>query len=116
MKAGNTTAALAALFITALATEGSSSFPSKRQLGLPAATWGPYVSLGQTSSEYTSLKTIFVAGNPPSNQKGDIFLWPGLFDQANRYGGDLVQTVAELHPAADLARTCGAKAGQWYAL
>jgi hypothetical protein len=100
------------LLLSALTTIiTATSLPSKRQL--PKASWGPYISLGQTQSEYTSLSTIYTPGKAPPNQKGTLFLWPGLFDQANRNGGDLVQTVIELHNAKDTTTTCGAKQGQW---
>jgi hypothetical protein len=84
----------------------------KRQV-IPSATWGPDITLGQTNSEYTALSTIYSTGPPPAQVKGSIFLWPGLFDQANRYGGDLIQSVIELHGAKETAQTCQAKPGQW---
>jgi len=87
----------------------------KRQ-GIPAATWGPFVSMGQTATEYIGLSTTFVAGYPPIKPKGSIFLWPGLFDNANRNQGDLIQSVIELHSVDETRTTCGATAGQWWAL
>ena len=85
----------------------------KRQI-IPSATWGPDVTLGQTNSEYTALSTIYSTGPPPAQVKGSIFLWPGLFDQANRNGGDLIQSVIELHGAKESTETCQAKPGQWF--
>lgn len=85
----------------------------KRQR-LPSATWGPDVTLGQTNSEYIALSTIYSTGPPPAEVKGSIFLWPGLFDQANRNGGDLIQSVIELHGAKESKETCQAKPGQWF--
>jgi hypothetical protein len=85
----------------------------KRQI-IPSATWGPDVTLGQTNSEYIALSTIYSTGPPPAQVKGSIFLWPGLFDQANRNGGDLIQSVIELHSAKESAETCQAKPGQWF--
>lgn len=85
----------------------------KRQL-IPSATWGPDITLGQTASEFTTLSTIYTTGPPPAQVKGSIFLWPGLFDQANRNAGDLVQSVVELHDAKSTKETCQAKPGQWF--
>lgn len=84
----------------------------KRQ-ALPSATWGPDITLGQTASEYTALSTIYTTGPPPAQVKGSIFLWPGLFDQANRNTADLIQSVIELHDAKSTKETCQAKPGQW---
>lgn len=85
----------------------------KRQL-LPSATWGPDITLGQTDSEYVALSTIYSTGPPPAQVKGSIFLWPGLFDQANRNGGDLIQSVIELHDTKVSKDTCQANPGQWF--
>lgn len=85
----------------------------KRQL-IPSATWGPDITLGQTASEFTALSTLYTTGPPPAQVKGSIFLWPGLFDQANRNAGDLVQSVVELHDAKSTKETCQAKPGQWF--
>lgn len=84
----------------------------KRQ-SLPSATWGPDITLGQTASEFTALSTIYTTGPPPAQVKGSIFLWPGLFDQANRNAGDLIQSVIELHDEKSTKETCQGKPGQW---
>jgi hypothetical protein len=57
----------------------------------PSPTWGPFLSLGPTKSEFVRLQMIYAPGTPPANMKGDLFLWGGLFDQENRENGDLVQ-------------------------
>ncbi|TID19954.1 Sexual differentiation process protein isp4 [Venturia nashicola] len=90
--------------------------PFEKRLTEPSelsATWGPDITLGQTASEFTTLSTIYTTGPPPAQVKGSIFLWPGLFDQANRNGGDLIQSVVELHDAKSTMETCQAKPGQW---
>jgi hypothetical protein len=64
----------------------------KRQAQVsPDTTWGPFLSLGPTKSEFVRLQMTYVPGAPPANMKGDLFLWGGLFDQENRGNGDLVQ-------------------------
>lgn len=79
------------------------------------ATFGPHVSLGQTDSEFIEMTTVFMPGRPPAEAVGSLFVWPGLFDQKNRSGGDLVQTVAEFHsPLEKQKKSCDAKPGQWY--
>jgi hypothetical protein len=110
---------VAVMQVLALASGARASVygPANRQIEkrqvLPSATWGPDVTLGQTNSEYTAFSTIYSTGPPPAQVKGSIFLWPGLFDQANRNGGDLIQTVIELHGAKETVETCQAKPGQW---
>ncbi|QDS76737.1 hypothetical protein FKW77_001291 [Venturia effusa] len=84
----------------------------KRQ-SLPLATWGPDITLGQTASEFVALSTIYSTGPPPAQVQGSIFLWPGLFDQANRNAGDLIQSVIEIHDAKLTSETCQARPGQW---
>jgi hypothetical protein len=86
---------------------------TKRQL-LPAATWGPYVDLGYTKSQFVKLSTIYTPGYPPSNNKGTIFLWPGLWDRRNQNQADLVQTVTEYYGSSyQLKNTCDPKPGEW---
>jgi hypothetical protein len=92
--------------------ERKSSILERRQI--PSATWGPYVDLGFTKSEFIKLSTIYSPGYPPANNKGTIFLWPGLWDRKNQNKADLVQTVTEYYGTAKkLTATCSPSAGEW---
>lgn len=82
------------------------SLVQKRQAQIPPrATWGPFLSLGQTKSEYVHLQMTYVAGAPPANMKGDLFLWGGLFDQTNRGNGDLIQVRSIRNGSSEERRT-----------
>jgi hypothetical protein len=105
-------AVLATCFEDIIQNEPRSSALEKRQL--PKATWGPYVDLGYTKSQFVKLSTIYSPGYPPSNNKGTIFLWPGLWDRKNQNKADLVQTVTEYYGTTrQLAATCSPSAGEW---
>src|ERR1700760_2479469 len=106
-------AILAACFDDTIQNEPRTLALEKRQL-LPKATWGPYVDLGFTKSEFVKLSTVYSPGYPPSNNKGTIFLWPGLWDRKNQNKADLVQTVTEYYGnTRQLAATCSPNAGEW---
>jgi hypothetical protein len=103
--------------VTATATlvsSGALDLEEEGQFGLPKATWGPYVELGYTKSEFIHLSTIYTPGYPPTNNKGTIFLWPGLWDRKDQNRADLVQTVVEYY-GSPIQNTlvCDAKPGEW---
>ncbi|CAP92998.1 Pc16g03280 [Penicillium rubens Wisconsin 54-1255] len=69
--------------------------------------FGPYFSLGPTSSWIREAKTTLVLPEVPSPQKDRLALWPGM----GTSGGDLIQALAVSF--SDPAANCGATAGQW---
>ncbi|KAI1505702.1 hypothetical protein F5X99DRAFT_367394 [Biscogniauxia marginata] len=71
--------------------------------------FGPYFSLGPTSSWIREANTTLVLPEVPSPQEERLALWPGMGTSA----GDLIQAVAVsfLDPSAN----CGASKGQWCA-
>jgi len=84
------------------------------QVRIPPATWGPYVEMGFTKSEFVKLSTIYTPGYPPANNKGTIFLWPGVWDRRDQNKADLVQTVTEYYGSATKnENTCSPKPGEW---
>jgi hypothetical protein len=52
--------------------------------------FGPYFSLGPTSSWIREAKTTLVLPEVPSPQKDRLALWPGM----GTSGGDLIQALA----------------------
>jgi hypothetical protein len=59
------------------------------------------------------MSCVFAPGKPVVNPKGSTFLWPGLFDRNQYTKTNLIQSVTELHGAAQNRQTCGAGPGQW---
>ncbi|KAF7118662.1 hypothetical protein CNMCM5793_008200 [Aspergillus hiratsukae] len=79
-------------------------------LGLASCTtygFGPYFSLGPTSSWIREANTTLVLPETPNPQKDRLALWPGM----GTSGDDLIQALAVSF--ADPAANCGANAGQW---
>lgn len=58
---------------------------------LPETNLGPRASLGPAKSEIISATWNYKPGIPPSNIRGDIFLWAGLYDDEPRSEGDALQ-------------------------
>lgn len=71
-----------------------------------ADSWGPAYSLGPTTSKIILSETTLLPGDPPSDAKDMLTIWPGMSDGT----GDLIQSTVEQW--ADNS-WCGATAGQW---
>ncbi|CAI7590281.1 unnamed protein product [Penicillium bialowiezense] len=69
--------------------------------------FGPYFSLGPTSSWIREANTTLVLPEVPSPQQDRLALWPGMGTSA----GDLIQALAVSF--SDPSANCGATAGQW---
>lgn len=84
-------------------------------VGLVAAQdsvrFGPYFSLGATTSYIVEAETTIYPGKTPSPQQARLALWPGMGTDA----GDLIQTIVLSSTDAE-AVNCGGKprvAGEW---
>jgi hypothetical protein len=75
---------------------------------LPAVadSWGPAWSLGPTKSKIISATTTLLPGNPPSQPKTLLTVWPGMSNGT----GDLIQSTLEQW---DDNSWCGATKSQW---
>lgn len=71
-----------------------------------ADSWGPAYSLGPTTSRIILSETTLLPGDPPSDAKDMLTIWPGISDGT----GDLIQSTVEQW--ADNS-WCGASDGQW---
>ncbi|KAJ5318862.1 hypothetical protein MYU51_012699 [Penicillium brevicompactum] len=69
--------------------------------------FGPYFSLGPTSSWIREANTTLVLPEAPSPQQDRLALWPGMGTSA----GDLIQALAVSF--SDPSANCGATSGQW---
>ncbi|KAI1487802.1 hypothetical protein F5X96DRAFT_648249 [Biscogniauxia mediterranea] len=69
--------------------------------------FGPYLSLGPTSSWIREANTTLVLPAVPSPQEERLALWPGMGTSA----GDLIQALAVSFK--DPSANCGASEGQW---
>jgi len=77
------------------------------------ASFGPHLSIGQTSSEYIKMTTTFVPGKPPAEINGSLFIWAGLHGQHNRSEGDMIQIVVEFHKLQKMQLACNLYSYQW---
>ncbi|PYH92420.1 hypothetical protein BO71DRAFT_383640 [Aspergillus ellipticus CBS 707.79] len=75
--------------------------------GQSTVGFGPFFSLGPTTSWIREANTTLVLPEAPSPQKDRLALWPGM----GTSGGDLIQALAVSF--SDPNANCGASAGQW---
>ena len=74
-------------------------------------TRGPVIYAGTSTQEIVHFTTTSYPGAIPANQKGGLFLWPGL---SNDGSSDLIQSVMGSYPPGESECSGTNRDTEWY--